>query len=73
MVKGPPPSVSIGANAPVVTFGNGVMLSGVVSSQLPNESVQVYAQVYGQPSFALVATVLVVQPTAVQWIGRLRT
>jgi plastocyanin len=58
VVKGPPPSVSIGANAPVVTFGNGLVLSGVVSSQLPNETVQVYAQPYGQASYALVATVL---------------
>lgn len=58
VVKGPPPSVSIGANVPIVTFGSGLMLSGVVSSQLPNETVQVYAQAYGQASFALVATVL---------------
>jgi plastocyanin len=58
VVKGPPPSVSIGANAAVVTFGNGLMLSGVVSSLQPNETVQVYAQAFGQASFTLVATVL---------------
>jgi plastocyanin len=58
VVKGPPPSVSIGATAPIVTFGSGIMLSGVVSSQQPNETVQVYAQPFGQASYALVATVL---------------
>jgi plastocyanin len=58
VVKGPPPSVSIGATAPIVTFGSGIMLSGVVSSLQPNETVQVYAQPYGQASYALVATVL---------------
>lgn len=58
VVKGPPPSVSIGASLPIVTYGSGVTLSGVVSSQLPNETVQVYAQVFGQASFALAATVL---------------
>jgi hypothetical protein len=58
IVKGPPPSVSIGASTPIVTFGNGITLSGVVSSLQPNETVQVYAQPFGQVSFALVATVL---------------
>ena len=58
VVKGPPPSVSLGANAPVVTYGVGITLSGTVSSQKPNESVQVYAQPFGQASYTLVATVL---------------
>jgi plastocyanin len=58
VVKGPPPSVSLGANAPVVTYGIGITLSGTVSSQKPNESVQVYAQPFGQASYTLVATVL---------------
>jgi plastocyanin len=58
VVKGPPPSVSLGANTPIVTFGVGITLSGAVSNQRPNESVQIYAQPYGQASYALVATVL---------------
>ena len=58
VVKGPPPSVSILASTPVVTFGSGITLAGVVSTQQPNETVQVYAQPFGQASFALVATVL---------------
>jgi plastocyanin len=58
VVKGPPPSVSIGATTPIVTFGNGITLSGVVSSLQPNETVQVYAQPFGQASYALAATVL---------------
>jgi plastocyanin len=58
VVKGPPPSVSIGASAPIVTYGAGIALSGTVSSQQPNETVEVWAQPYGQASFALAATVL---------------
>jgi plastocyanin len=58
IVKGPPPSISLGANTPVVTFGSGIILSGAVSNQKPNETVQIYAQAYGQASYALVATVL---------------
>lgn len=58
IVKGPPPSVSIGASPPIVTYGSGVTLSGVVSSLQPNETVEVYAQPFGQASFALAATVL---------------
>ena len=58
IVKGPPPSVSIGATPPIVTYGSGVTLSGVVSSLQPNETVEIYAQPFGQASFALAATVL---------------
>jgi plastocyanin len=58
VVKGPPPSVSIGATLPIVTYGGGVTLSGVVSTLQPNETVQIYAQPFGQASFALAATVL---------------
>lgn len=58
VAKGPPPFVSIGANAPAVTYGSGVTLSGVVSTQLPNETVQVYAQPFGAASYVLAATVL---------------
>ena len=58
VVKGPPPSVSIGATLPIVTYGTGIMLSGAVSSLQANETVEVYAQPFGQASFALVATVL---------------
>ncbi len=58
VVKGPPPSVSIGASAPIVTYGSGITLAGVVSTGLPNETVQIYAQPFGQASFALAATIL---------------
>jgi plastocyanin len=58
IVKGPPPSVSIGATPAIVTYGSGLMLSGVVSSLQPNETVEIYAQPFGQASFALAATVL---------------
>lgn len=58
VAKGPPPSVSIGAAQSVVTYGQGVTLTGVVSSQQPNETVEVWAQPYGQPSFVLAATLL---------------
>ena len=57
-VKGPPPSVTIGASSAIVTFGNGLMLSGTVSTLLPNETVQIYTVPFGQTSWALAATVL---------------
>jgi plastocyanin len=58
IVKGPPPSVSIVASLPIVTYGGGIMLSGTVSNLRPNETVEVYAQAFGQPSYSLIATVL---------------
>jgi plastocyanin len=58
VVKGPPPSVSIGATPAIVTFGGGTTLSGVVSTARPNETVQIYAQPFGHVSYMLMATVL---------------
>ena len=57
-VEGPPPSISIFASQPIITFGTQVGLSGVVSSLKTNETVEVYAQEYGQASFVLLGTVL---------------
>jgi plastocyanin len=58
IVKGPPPSVSISSTVGVVTYGGGITLSGAVSNQQTNETVEIYAQPYGQASYALIATVL---------------
>src|SRR5215204_2525727 len=69
IVKGPPPSVSIGATAPIVTFGSGITLSGVISTLQPNETVQVYAQPFGQASYALVATTGVAPGISLRKIG----
>jgi plastocyanin len=57
-VTGPPPAVTIGLNKPIVTYGESVVLSGVVSSGNPNEKVTVYSQPYPQTSFAETTTVL---------------
>jgi plastocyanin len=46
-VKGPPPSVSVGVSAPIITYGDGVTLSGTVSSGKADEPVLVLAQPYG--------------------------
>jgi plastocyanin len=45
-VKGPPPSVSIGVSAPIVTYGDQVTISGAVSNGKPNEPVLILAQPY---------------------------
>jgi plastocyanin len=56
-VQGPPPSVSIAASLPVMTYGLQVTLSGVVSSQKGGQTVTVLAQPYPQTSFAELAKV----------------
>jgi len=55
--KGPPPSVTLGLSAPIVTYGDQTTISGTVSSQKANEQVQILAQPYGSSTQA-VATVL---------------
>lgn len=56
-VKGPPPSLSFVLSQPIVVYGTQITLSGQVSSQKTNESVEITAQPYGQQSPVVLATV----------------
>src|SRR5262249_31329758 len=56
VVKGLPPSLTLGASAPITTAGDQVTLSGVVSSHKPGEAVSIYYQPYPQPNLILRAT-----------------
>jgi plastocyanin len=49
-VKGPPPSVTLGLSAPIVSYGNQVTLSGTVSTGAVGQSVELDAQPFGQAS-----------------------
>jgi plastocyanin len=49
-VKGLPPSLTFAASAPIVTYGQQLTLSGVVSSHNAGESVTIYYQPYPQPN-----------------------
>jgi plastocyanin len=72
VVKGPPPAVTIGAAAPILTFGDSTHITGAVSSHKAGEIVTLWAQPYGQASYVQVATLqtatngvwdIVVKPT----------
>jgi plastocyanin len=56
-VTGPPPSVSIAASVPIATFGQQIHVSGAVSPAAVGDTVIVYAQPFGQLSFAEIARV----------------
>lgn len=47
-VKGPPPSVSLALNAPIVTYGTQVVVSGAISTGAANQSVEIDQQPWGQ-------------------------
>jgi plastocyanin len=57
-VNGLPPSLTLTASQPIVTAGDQVTLSGVVSNQKAGEQVAIYYQPYPQPSLIQRATVL---------------
>ena len=57
-VKGLPPTLTLAASAPIVTYGAEATLTGVVSSHLPGESVTIYYQPYPQPNLIQRATLL---------------
>jgi plastocyanin len=46
-VKGPPPQISVGVSAPIITFGDQTTISGTVSNAKADEAVLVLAQPYG--------------------------
>jgi plastocyanin len=56
IVKGPPPAVTIGAALPILLYGQSTHISGAVSSQNAGENVTIWAQPYGQASYAQVST-----------------
>jgi plastocyanin len=58
VVTGPPPSVTLAASAPIVTYGGTVILSGRVSSGKADEQIVLYGRPYGQISYVQLATVL---------------
>lgn len=60
VVKAPPPppaGVSITESQPIVTAGQSFRLMGAVSTQVPNQTIEVYARPYPQTSFELLSTV----------------
>jgi plastocyanin len=57
-VKGLPPSLTLAASAPIVTYGTQVTLTGVVSNHKAGESVTIYYQPYPQPNPIQRATLL---------------
>ena len=50
VVKGPPPSVSLALSIPIVVFGQQTALGGSISTGAANQTVELIAQPYGQPS-----------------------
>jgi plastocyanin len=55
VVTGPPPAVTLGAAAPILTYGQSTHVSGAVSNGQAGETVTVWAQPYGQASPVQVA------------------
>ena len=49
-VKGPPPSLTLGASAPIVVAGGPSTVTGVVSNRKAGENVTIWAQPYGAAS-----------------------
>jgi plastocyanin len=58
VVTGPPPSVSLAAAAPSVTYGDSLALGGKVTETKAGEQVVVYSKRYGDVSYVQLATVL---------------
>lgn len=56
-VKGPPPSITLGAGAPILVYGSETTLTGTVSNGLANEQVTITAQPYGSLTTQEIATV----------------
>jgi plastocyanin len=58
VVKGPKPAVTIGAGAPLLTYGDATHIAGTVSNKRSGETVTLWAQPYGQVSPVQIASLL---------------
>lgn len=58
VVKGPKPAVTIGATAPLLTYGDATHIAGTVSNKRSGETVTLWAQPYGQVSPVQIASLL---------------
>jgi plastocyanin len=67
VVRGPAPSVSIGASAGTVFYGAGIRLGGVISSGAANATVEIWSRPYGQASFAKETEVKTVAAGGYDW------
>jgi plastocyanin len=56
-VNGPPPSLSLALDKPIVDFGTQVMLSGKAANITPGTDVTLYAEEWSQPSPVQIAVV----------------
>ena len=56
VVKGPPPSVTLAASQPIITYGTPITIGGTVSSKKVNETVTLTAQPIGSGSPQVIAT-----------------
>jgi plastocyanin len=57
-VKGPPPSVTLGAGAPILVYGQDTTITGTVSNGQANEPVVVTSHAYGSTTVQQVAAVM---------------
>ena len=57
-VKGPPPSVTLGAGVPILVYGSVATLTGTVSNGQANEPVMISGQPYGSVAVQQLATVM---------------
>jgi plastocyanin len=57
-VKGPPPSVTLGAGTPILTYGADTTITGTVSNGLANQSVVITSRPYGSTTIQQVGTVV---------------
>lgn len=57
-VKGPPPTLTLGAGAPILVYGADTTITGTVSNGLANESVTITSVPYGTTTVQQVGTVM---------------
>lgn len=67
VVKGPPPSVSIGASQGTVFYGGGIRLTGLISSGAANQTVEIWSRPFDQGSYAKAVELRTVTAGGYDW------
>jgi len=61
VVRGAPPSVSIGVSAPIVRYGDQIHVQGQISNARAGQSVAIFTQPFGQASYSQLTVVTTTQ------------
>jgi hypothetical protein len=70
IVRGLPPAVSLGATVPILRYGDETHLQGSINNGDAGETVTIWAQPHGEPTYVQVAAVQTTNAGVYDWVHK---